>query len=171
GGSTTLGYISNWDNLQLTGNTFIGGGELFVLNTPVGKTVANYNWNNNTYYSSGSSAPIGYKPGGEQGRNYSFQDWQRLTGADSNGQAFNGRPTGTKVVIRPNFYAPGRAHVAVYNWDLRNMVDVDFSRQLRLGDRYEIRDLQDYFGPPILSGIYNGKPMQLPMNIDGIRVT
>src|SRR5262249_5801364 len=42
-----------------------------------------------------------------------------------------------------------------------------FSRQLRLGDRYEIRDLQDYFGPPILSGIYNGKPLQLPMNIGG----
>src|SRR5262249_30176028 len=54
--------------------------------------------------------------------------------------------------------------IAIYNWDLRNTVEVDLSQQLRVGDRYEIRNVQDYYGPPILSDTYNGKPLQLSMN-------
>jgi uncharacterized protein YkwD len=163
GGSTTLGYISRWENLEVTGNTFIGSGELLVINTPVGKTVANYNWNNNTYFSSNAN-PIGYKPGTGEGRNYSLQEWQRTSGVDEGSRMLASKPTGTRVFVRPNRYAAGRAHIAVYNWDLRQAVDVDFSRFLRNGDQYEIRNAQDYFGAPVAAGTFNGRPIQLPMN-------
>lgn len=163
GGNTTLGYISRWENLEVTGNSFIGSGELLVINTPVGKTVANYNWNNNTYFSSNPN-PIGYKPGNGDGRNYSLQEWQRTSGVDGGSRMLSAKPTGTRVFVRPNRYAPGRANIAVYNWDQRPTVDVDFSRFLRTGDQYEIRNAQDYFGAPVAAGTFNGRPIQLPMN-------
>ena len=46
-------------------------------------------------------------------------------------------PTGTKVFVRPNRCEPGRAHVAIYNWDLRSEVSVDLSPgSLVRGERY-----------------------------------
>jgi uncharacterized protein YkwD len=163
GGSTTLGYISNWETLEVTGNTFIGNQELLVVNTPVGKTVANYTWNRNTYYSSGSAIPIGYKPGGGDGRNYSVEDWQRATGVDGGSQKLAGKPSSPKIVVRQNQYAPGRLHIAVYNWQLRETVAVDASRYLRKGDRYEVRNAQDYFGAPVMTGVFDGNALPLPM--------
>ncbi len=73
------------------------------------------------------------------------------------------RPTGAKVFIRPNAYEPGRAHITVYNWNLEGSVDVDLSAVLGNGDRYEVRNAQDFFGSPVLSGTYAGGPLTLPL--------
>ncbi len=73
------------------------------------------------------------------------------------------RPTGTQVFIRPNQYEQGRAHIVVYNWGLANMVNVDLSGLLNPGDAYEVRNGQNYFAPPVVSGTYNGGQVTLPM--------
>jgi hypothetical protein len=77
-------------------------------------------------------------------------------------------PTGTKVIVRPNRYEPGRSNVIVYNWDDRPSVELDISATgLQKGQRYVIRDVQNYFGPPILTGTYDpGQAVQLPMTGD-----
>jgi predicted small lipoprotein YifL len=73
-------------------------------------------------------------------------------------------PRGTRVTVRPNRYQPGRAHVIVYNWDLTPQVSVDLSPAgLTSGQRFEIRDVQDLFGAPIVGGTYTGAPVMLPM--------
>jgi hypothetical protein len=74
------------------------------------------------------------------------------------------RPTGVRVFVRPNRYEPGRANIAVYNWDLRAAVDINLAAAgLAPGAVYEIRDAQDYFGAPVLSGTYGGGSVAVPM--------
>lgn len=70
---------------------------------------------------------------------------------------------GLQVFIRPNAYERGRAHVTIFNWDLHETVSVDLSSVLSAGDEFEIRNAQDFFGPPVLVGSYAGSPVTLPM--------
>jgi hypothetical protein len=67
------------------------------------------------------------------------------------------------VVIRPNRYQAGRAHIIVYNWTGRDSMAVDVSAILSPGMEFEIRKAEDYFGIPVLAGTYDGKPLRLPM--------
>ncbi|MBZ2179164.1 MAG: hypothetical protein ACK58M_05105 [Acidobacteriota bacterium] len=78
------------------------------------------------------------------------------------------RPTGTRVFVRPNEYEPGRAHLAVFNWDLRDRVPVDLSPFLRPGQVFAIRDLQNPLGPPVAGGVFDGRPVSLPLNLTTI---
>ena len=73
------------------------------------------------------------------------------------------RPTGVRVIVRPNAYEPGRAHVTVHNWDGASSVAVNLSSVLPFGALYEVRNAQNVFGSPVASGTYNGGPVTLPM--------
>ncbi|MGD9901825.1 MAG: hypothetical protein AB7U83_00040 [Vicinamibacterales bacterium] len=78
---------------------------------------------------------------------------------------FSPPPPGVRVFVRPNRYEAGRAHVAVYNWDAHPAVDVDLAGTgLNPGDRFEIRDIQNLFGPPVASGTYHGSAVRVPMD-------
>lgn len=67
------------------------------------------------------------------------------------------------VSILPNFYEPNRAHVVVYNWEGLSNVAVDVSGVLFEGTDFEVRNAQDLFGAPVLSGTYTGGVLVLPM--------
>ena len=64
----------------------------------------------------------------------------------------NSEPADTKIVVRPSRYETGRAAVIVYNWAKRQQVAVDVAGVLVPGDRYEVRNVQDLFGAPVISG-------------------
>ena len=82
----------------------------------------------------------------------------------ANNTYYSVRPTGVKVFVRPNLYEPGRANITVFNWDRLDSVSVDLAGAgLKVGEAYEIRDVQDYFGPPIITGIYDGANVSIPM--------
>ena len=72
-------------------------------------------------------------------------------------------PGNTKVVVRPNAYEPGRANITVFNWGLAASVPVDVSGVLAVGQTYEVRNAQNWFGGPVLAGVYDGNPIFLPM--------
>ncbi len=74
------------------------------------------------------------------------------------------RPTGTKVFVRSNAYEPGRANIVVFNWGLLPKVNVDVSAVLVAGSLFEVRNAQNFFGPPVLSGVYSGGTLSLPMS-------
>ena len=67
------------------------------------------------------------------------------------------------MFVRANKYEPGRAHVVVYNWSRQPTVPVDVAGVLRVGDRYEVRNVQDFFGAPVLRGTYDGRAIGIPM--------
>ena len=74
------------------------------------------------------------------------------------------QPTGTQVFVRPNRCEPGRAHVAIYNWDSRAEVSVDLvDASLVKGERYVIQDVQNLFGRPVVEGIFDGSPAVVRM--------
>jgi hypothetical protein len=75
------------------------------------------------------------------------------------------RPTETQVFVRPNIYEHGRAHIIVFNWGDQEEVEVSTSGlRLGVGDRFEVRDAQNYFGPPVAAGIHVwGRPIVIPL--------
>ncbi|MET0618634.1 MAG: S-layer homology domain-containing protein, partial [Thermoanaerobaculia bacterium] len=72
-------------------------------------------------------------------------------------------PTGVKVFIRPNAYEAGRANIVIYNWDLDPTVGLDLSSVLSSGSTYSLANAQNPFAAPIVSGIYDGGPISVPM--------
>src|SRR5262249_18812227 len=132
-----------------------------------GVSTSAYVWDNNTYYTktSTSASPFTLTSQGKLAT-YSFTDWSRHTGYDRNSRLIRtatGRPTGLKIASLLNQYEAGRANIVVYNWDRKNQVEVDVSGALKNGDRFEVRNAQDLYGPPVSSGVYDGAPLRLPM--------
>jgi hypothetical protein len=68
----------------------------------------------------------------------------------------------SKVVVIPNRYESGRAHLAIYNGARASSVAVDLSGVLSAGESFSIWDAQNLHGAPIASGVYSG-PVDIPM--------
>ncbi len=69
------------------------------------------------------------------------------------------------IACGPNLYAPGRAHIVVYNWGRAGIVPVDVAAVLRSGDAYVVRSVQALFDAPLVSGVYTGGSINLPMSL------
>ncbi len=67
------------------------------------------------------------------------------------------------IVILPNEYEPGRAHIIVYNWEGLDQVSVDLSSLLPEGTEFDIRSVQDLYHEPLVSGSYRGGEVTIPM--------
>lgn len=157
GGAPPL-RLGVWNPVKLTNNTIYGGDWLVWYEGALPQP-RQYNWDNNKYY---------YQGGAQQfilsSQHHSFAGWKQATGLDSGSTATTARPTGMKVAVRPNRYEPGRAHITVVNWDLANTASVDLSGAgLAVGRQFEIRDAQNYFGPPLVTGTYQGSPVTVPL--------
>jgi hypothetical protein len=157
GGNTVL-HVQDWDRVTMTNNTLYGSANLIEFQLPRGNDPSTFQWDNNTYFADGNVTPFQFS-----NQAYTFSEWQQTPGLDQTSQYTSGRPTGAKIFVRPNKYEQGRAHIIVYNWDLLDTVDVDISNVALLGARYTVWNVQDYFGPPVASGIYDGTPIRLPM--------
>lgn len=79
-------------------------------------------------------------------------------------RGFPRKPGGVTSFIRKNKYDPKRANVIVYNWDSHESIRLDPSQILKKGQSFDLRDVQNFFGPPVLSGVYDGGMLTLPMN-------
>jgi hypothetical protein len=193
GPNLKLGYTKPHNELaEITGNHIVGGSQAFstanfdsvtfarntIFITPIANRGANayvynllagsdgpYSWDENIIYNAASAGTNGLKKHYEFNRaNYAFDQWQTTSGFDAKSSAHNSRPTGVWIFLRPNHYEPGRAHIIVYNWDQEASVAVDVSSLLPAGASYEVRSAQDYLGSPVLSGIYSGGSLRLPMS-------
>lgn len=161
-GGSLVASVRDWQNITMTGNFFYGAQQLLALGVPDGVAVSSYTWDSNTYFQGTTSRAFIF-----QGKPLDFAEWQRATGLDRNSRLLSnakGRPEGVEVFVRPNQYEQGRAHVVVYNWDSKDAVEVDAGVLLPVGAKYEVRDAENYFGVPLLSGTYDGKPLRLTMN-------
>jgi uncharacterized protein YjdB len=142
------------DAATVSGNTFYSTAD--VLSTPA--TASRFTWSGNVHYRDPSAA--GWSSAGSA---YTFSGWRSASGLGPTDQNPGTRPSGVKVVVRPNNYEAGRANIVVYNWDHLPTLSVDLSAVLQVGDSYEVRNVQSFYGAPVLSGVYAGGPMTLPM--------
>lgn len=68
-----------------------------------------------------------------------------------------------RVVVQPNEYESGRAHVTIYNWSQQPLVSVDLSSVLSPGQSFRVMDAQDFYGWPVAGGEYTGQPVAISM--------
>lgn len=162
-----LTRIRYWQSARVTGNTFLRDSTLLECYLDPESSLADYFWDANLYY----DQELRYSPfgvyysdrGTTHGTGVGFDGWQLLTGFDTSSQYVKGRPTGQRVVLKPNAYDSHRAYLAVYNWDHLSVVSVELGSFLANGQYYEIYDAQNYFGPPVLTGVFDGSAVPLPM--------
>jgi hypothetical protein len=147
--------LNHWNSAVFTGNTVYSKTQLLTyLDFLPTQNPAGYTWDGNTYYGSGRF---------DYAQNETT--WQGWTGngIDRHSQFISGRPTGTWIFARPNRYEPGRGNIVVYNWGLSPTISVDLSGILGPGTSYEIRDAENFFGPAVVTGTYDGSPVSIPM--------
>ena len=135
-GANNLGYSAGCSNTTVTNNYFSNQTALKLVSCGIAAM------NSNTFYGS----LVGWSSGSFPSNTF-----------------LSSQPTGVKVFVRPNAYESGRANITVYNWANQSTVSVDVSGILSSGDGYEVRNAQDFYGAPVLTGTYNGSPLVLPM--------
>lgn len=163
-------FLNDWKSITFTGNTLWLtrgarlGPKLIHVVPGAGKTLGDYKFDNNKYYDTSFVAgDKAFQWQGSQNLFLSFNEW-KAQGADQRSTYTQTQPTGQEIFIRPNGYDKGRAHIVVYNWTGGSSAAVNLGTAgLVAGDVYEIRDAQDYFGAPVLTGTYNNALVQLPL--------
>ncbi len=70
-------------------------------------------------------------------------------------------PDKAEVVLIPNQYEKGRAHLAVFNYGKEEYADADLSQVLSAGSSFRIMNVKDAFGTPAVSDVYNGSPVSI----------
>lgn len=160
-GGIPAAIVQSWQDVTVTGNTFYGSNGLVGLMSPRRERRHTYLWDRNTYLGTGwnGSSDLFWI----NGTALTFADWKRVTGVDQNSEYLPGRPKGLKVFVRHNNFLPRVATIIVYNWDLMKEIEVDLRTELRCSDGYEIRNVEDYFGAPVVVGSYDGRPVKLPL--------
>ena len=148
--------VYNFNQAVVAGNTLYSLGGSGSMVDEQGPT-AGYQWNSNRYHGDSSVAEWVWTANG-----YTFPQWRQATGLGTS-ETETPAPTGSRVFVRPNQYEPGRANIIIYNWARAATVPVDVSSILSSGDRYEVRNVQDLFGPAVLSGTYAGGTLSIPM--------
>jgi hypothetical protein len=150
--------LNNWKNATISGNVIAPQNSDPAVELQQDLTKTTGQWNGNYYFQASSRGKFR-----ACATDCSFADWKKTTGHDTASTCNAARLSGTKIFIRPNRYEPGRANIVVYNWDKLEKVGVDARSVLNVGAAYEVRNAQDFFAPPVLSGIFDGQPLQLPM--------
>lgn len=72
-------------------------------------------------------------------------------------------PKESVVFVRPNEYEPGRGNITVYNWAGADAVAADIGNAVPVGAEFEIRNAQNWHKGPVAKGVFDGKPVSLPM--------
>jgi parallel beta-helix repeat protein len=154
GGATAL-TVGDWEAATVRDNTVGGSGVVVALNGPEPSRLT---WSGNRYYRAPTAAAWSFA-----GVPVPLASWQQATGLATGEVAQATTPSTPQVVVRPNRYEPGRAHVVVYNWGGQSQVNVSVSQVLTVGQRYEVRNVQDPYGAPVARGTYTGGALSLPM--------
>ena len=163
GGFQTVEVSDEAGPVNFTKNTLVAGNaslRLVLLDTF--PNLSGYTWNNNTYYDQ-TTYHFYLDQSGKAGLYETFAAWRNTTGFDASSTYQTSAPTGVWVYVRPNKYETKRANVTIYNWDQKPSVSVDLSKVLSAGDRFVIQDAQNFYGPSVYQGTYQGGTVNFRM--------
>lgn len=145
-----LGYDSGVtnDDVVLDGNTLVGA---LAFNAPW-KSIA---MNGNSVYGN----VVGTDPNQHPGNQFSTT-----------------APVKNESLLIPNDYDGSRAHLIAYDWEGSGSVNVDLGAVVEVGANYTVYSVYDPWGEPVVSGVYDGgsvavplgtKPPPQPVGLDG----
>ncbi len=146
-------------NLKFNRNEFIPLHDSNILENTQAGALTYTSWANNLWHS--VSANTNWR---QAGTNKTFAAWKAATGLGTTDTAdLITRPTVNKVAVIPvTKYNAGYGHVCFYNWEMTPTVNADISTILNIGDSYEVYNVQDIFGLPVKTGVYDGTLLALP---------
>jgi hypothetical protein len=72
------------------------------------------------------------------------------------------RPSGVRTVLRSNRFGSNRANVVILNWEKRSTIEIDPKDFLKKGQSFHIVNPTNFFGQPIVSGTFDGRPIAVP---------
>jgi len=148
--------VWNWNQVTFEKNTMYSDGNMMaLLNHLDTQDRSGYHWRDNTYYGSGVVRL--------NGKNMPWQPWLEASSLDSGSKHIPGRPKGTWSFLYPNEYEPARANLIVYNWERSPAVQIDLSKVVPQGSRFEVRDAQNFFAKPVTEGVFEGGLVSIPM--------
>ncbi len=76
------------------------------------------------------------------------------------------RPAGARSVFLPNRYDPDRAHLAIYNWNEADAVEVETGDFLQDGDTAEIVDPKNPFGKSVATALCGSGKIRVPLQAE-----
>lgn len=150
--------MNNWTIAAVSGNTLSAQPGHYSVNLNQSGVQLAAAWNNNTYVVPTNSGGFWY-----DANPFAFTNWQNATEYDANSSYLTGDLSGTRVFVRPNLLEAGRANIIVYNWSHQTNVPVDVSSVLAAGAPYAVYNAENFLAPPVLSGVFDGHPLNLPM--------
>ena len=157
-GGIPTGIVKGWNQLTMTGNTFAGFMGYFLVNQPA--SPGTYQWDNNAYFGGNNASDSSLFVFNNYLTNYN--GWLSRSGFDGHSSWTPGNP-GMAVFVRPDVHEPGRGHVIVYNWPVQSAVSVDLSGILKVGSNFQIVNVQNYYGTPVVAGKYAGGTVSIPL--------
>lgn len=89
-------------------------------------------------------------------------NWTTSTGLGGSDTTPSADPTVNKVFVFPLTKYNHYAHVCFFNWESSGTVAVNLASLLNVGDGYEVYNVQDLFGAPVLSDTYAGGTVDFP---------
>lgn len=166
--------------LRFLNNTLVDQDRFIWFRLPSGGSVGDFQWGANRYYDVG-------QPGGN-GRfriNKTFQrddadiyfpEWKELTGFDKqpSSSLTMGKPSDIVFVRQSEFptavndgtvkFVQGRANIIAYNWTNNALIQIPLSQTgLQSGQKFEVRDAQNFMKGPLITGTYNGGGISIPI--------
>ena len=157
GGAVGLQLDQAWSSVRVERNTFVPWDGEVAARISGGDTVRAYRWNDNSY-AGGTDAKVLML----DHKRFTLAKWRSRVGLGAADRVLP-PPTTPLVVVRPNRYEQGRAHIVVVNYTSQPSVSVRVRGVLRDGDRYVVQNVQDLWGAPVTTGTYHGGDIVLSM--------
>lgn len=180
----SFGYGAGVASGTVTGNYFVGGGNMLGVSSAVTaltltgnklytrRSSAQYTlipsgqswtWNSNTYYKSSGLTSFGISGSGL----YTFANWKSNTGFDA-ASSETGTDMPETVVINANAYEAGRANIIIYAPAAPASVNVNLTTTgLTNGQGYAIKNAFNYFGSDVATGTYNSASPTIAVSMSG----
>jgi hypothetical protein len=168
-------YVRDFARATVTGNTIFAESSLGWFEASAGRIVPQVHWDENRYFRTALPWSAFVLRLGEKQQGLDFPEWQQASGFDArstftvvgrDAPATEGQPSAgmpDAVFVRANRHEAGRANVVVYNWSAADTVAVNLGAVLRPGQRFRIVSAQNFFGPAVLEGTFDGAHVRLPM--------
>jgi hypothetical protein len=150
--------VSDWTDLKMLNNTFIGSA--MMTRQLDGTPSPAQNWAGNMFYRDPAATAWRFN-----GSNLNFATWKTNTSLSATDNAVAGTPSAPFVMVRPHQYLPGAAMVAIVNWGGAATVPVSLAGiGLSTGLQFEVRNVMNLWGSPVLTGTYTGAAVNFPMS-------
>ena len=155
--------VRDFRKAEVARNTVVAQSSVVQVEGAGKLLLSGHRWNDNDYYVTDGRWGECTLLEGSKSRGLSFEEFRRETGLDARSTFTKGAPSKLRAIVRPNPHEPGRAHVAVLNPASLAEVELDLSRVLKSGLAFRIVSAKDYFGAPIVTGVYSRAAVRVPM--------